>query len=86
VLGTRVAAILDVVGTGLVRRGVRGHEQHALEPELAARVAGEGEVPEMGRVEGPAEDAERALAGVRSAVGRGRALTRGRVRRLRRGT
>ena len=61
--------------------GVRaGISSDALQAELAARMAREREVPEVRRVERPAEDAERAQSP------RPAAFRRGRVRRPRRGT
>jgi len=68
----------------LVRGGVGGHEQHKIERQLLARMAGHGEMPQVGRVECAAEDAERSLLAVRPAGRRlRRPFTRGRVRRLR---
>src|SRR5277367_5046352 len=57
-------------GVCLVRGGVGGHQQHAVERELVERVAGESDMPEVRRVEGAAEDAERSRAGVAGAHAR----------------
>jgi hypothetical protein len=67
----------------LVRRRAGRHQDDVLEPQLAARMARDREVPEMRRVERAAEDAERAKL---LAAGRGGGLRRGRVRRPPRGT
>jgi hypothetical protein len=37
---------------------VGGHQQHLAQAELLARAARDRDVPEVRRVEGPAEDAE----------------------------
>ena len=42
----------------LVRRHVRRHEQHAVEPELDQRLLRTHEMPEVRRIEGPAEEAD----------------------------
>ena len=47
---------------GLVRRDVRGHHHHPLKPELLVCLARDRQMPEVGRVERPAEDAYRSAA------------------------
>jgi hypothetical protein len=68
-----------------------GHQQHPLKPELVECVAREREMPDVGRVERPAEDADRWKIGGRpepvgtqdGPVGINGLLNRGRARPLR---
>jgi hypothetical protein len=59
VLGTRISNTWRVRAGWLMRGGVCGHEQHTVERKLIERVARDRDMPEVRRIEGAAEDAER---------------------------